>query len=216
MQKRKSPIKHKVSSYTRDGKKVPSYVRGHGTKTILHLSNPNLLQKPKGYTITLKYSNKVGDHEKVEVIATSYERAVTEAFRDKTDKRLPIEIHVVDPSFGEVARWAGKHAVEFGKAVAKESYHTGKNLYNDTTSIALEHTSQGTGLSSSLAKRALERRNQQFETRRKQLTDTEVKRLINEAYSRNKTVRTLARAKLRTEHPEVYHVLDISTTKTPQ
>jgi hypothetical protein len=210
---RKSPIKHKVSSYIRDSKQVHSYLRGHGTKPFIHLSNPNKFQKPKGYTVTFVYTKAVlnnhnihtthKDIEELKVIATSYQRAVTEAFRNRQDKRTPLEINVVDPSISEVARWAGQHALDFGKAVAKESYHTGKNLYSNVTNIALEHTAQGKGLSSAIAKKQLEQRH-----------DSAVQRLIKDSYSSDPSVKTFARSKLKKEHPEVYHVLDVSTSKT--
>lgn len=39
---RKSPIKHKVSSYTRKGKRVSAYTRGSGNKQTKKIANPKI------------------------------------------------------------------------------------------------------------------------------------------------------------------------------
>lgn len=116
--KRKSPLKHKVNSYTRNGKKVTSYVRGKGTKSSKKSANPTPV-KPKGYTVTLRYSKKAHDIEVVKVIATSYQRAVDEALEEKVDSRQPIEMEIVDPSIGEIIRWAGSRTLEAGERAVR-------------------------------------------------------------------------------------------------
>jgi hypothetical protein len=122
---RKSPIKHQVRSHKRKGKAVRSYVRGHGAKTQSHVANPTIKpkNKPKGFTVILTYSKDPKDKEVIKVIATSYTRAIDEAFEEKTDKRIPIEIRVIDPSIGEVLRWAGSKALEYGKKAAVAAGH---------------------------------------------------------------------------------------------
>lgn len=118
--KRKSPIKHKVRSYKRKNKVVRSYLRGKGQGTVPNLSKPTLHQKPKGYTVTLKYSDT--EKEEIKVIATDYHRAIDEAFEEKMDKRMPVEISVIDPLLGEIIHWAGARALKYGKAVINKSY----------------------------------------------------------------------------------------------
>lgn len=168
--KRKSPRIHRVKSHIRKNKHVDSYIRGVKKQNI-HLSKPTIA-KPKGYAVTLKYSAKPDDKEKVDVIAINYHRAIDEAFEEKKDKRMPIEIIVVDPSLGEVIHWAGSHALKYGKLAAQKAYRTAKSgLYN-------------------------------YET----------KKLVEQAYSDNRTVRAIARAKLRGKYPEVWDVMDISRT----
>jgi len=119
---RKTPQKHIVKSHNRkNGKtRVKSYIRGRSIKTITNLSRPTI-KKPKGYTITLTYSNKTKDKETQKVIATSYTRAIDEAFENKHDPRLPIEISVIDPSLGEIIHWAGEHAKKYGEIAIKKA-----------------------------------------------------------------------------------------------
>ena len=104
---RKSPIKHKVSSFTRNGKPVDAYLRGSGTKSVKKLAKPTVgkSNKPKGYTIIFTFSKKKGDKETVKVIASSYMKALDEAFEEKLDERIPVEIVIIDPSIGEILRW---------------------------------------------------------------------------------------------------------------
>lgn len=174
---RKSPIKHKIHSHTRNGKRVTSYTRGSGTKIKKKLSNPNP-QKPKGYTVKLRYSNKPRDLETVKVISTSYMRAMDEALEERIDKRKPIEVTIIDPSIGEVLKWAGSRALKYGgkavKAVAKGAYYS--------------------------AKRSVE----------SHVDDWKAEKLIEQAYSKNKGRRILARAKLKKFYPHVYDIMDIS------
>jgi len=173
--KRKSPIKHKVSSHIRNGKRVKSYNRGSGAKITRKLSKPTL-GKPKGYTVKLRYSKKPRDLETVKVIATSYKRAIDEAFEEKIDKRLPIEIVVIDPSIGEIIHWAGSRALKYGKVVAKKTGHMAK------------------------------------EKLKSEYSDYKIRQLIDQAYSPNRAIKTLARYKLQTQHPKVWDVMDISPT----
>lgn len=183
-QKRKSPIRHKVSSYTRKGKRVQGYTRGSGIKTTKKISKPTL-GKPKGWTITLRYSKKPHDIEVVKVIATSYQRAVDEALEEKMDKRQPIEMEIVDPSIGEIVRWAGKRAVKYGKKAVVAGGKLAKSA-----AVA----------GGQFAKQKL----------KESYSEWEVKQWINQAYSPNKATRLVARAKLKNLRPDIYDVMDFS------
>lgn len=168
---RKTPIKHLVKTHQRNGKIVKSYTRGKGTrfqKVWNTRARPTIKKTPKGYTVNFVFPNN--SKETVKVIATDYHRAIDEALEEKTNKATPIEIHVVDPSLGEIINWAGKRAVDYSvKALQK-----GRELHSQVH------------------------------------YDYETKKLVNEAYSPNRTIRTLARAKLRGKYPEVWDVMDIS------
>lgn len=181
---RKSPTKHIVKTHNRKNGKthVKSYLRGHGTKTTIHLSKPTL-NKPKGYTVTLIYSDKT--REKQEVIATSYTRAIDETFENKHDPRLPIEISVVDPSIGEIIHWAGEHAKKYGEIATKKAYQTTKTIAKAGATMAMDEA-------------------------KRQYSDYRAKRLIDQAYSPNRSTRTLARVKLQKDFPEVWKTMDIS------
>ena len=129
--KRKTPVKHQVKSHTKKGKKVDPYLRGSGVKTQSRLAKPIVGKlKPKGYTVNFKYSDKKGDAETVKVISTSYRKALDEAFEEKLDPRLPVEIVIIDPSIGEILRWAGSRALKYGKSatkkIAKGAYDSAK------------------------------------------------------------------------------------------
>ena len=181
---RKSPTVHRVKPHTRGGKKVSTYIRGTRHLNPLHLSNP-VLNKPKGYTVTLVYSNKLFDHEKQEVIATSYTRAIDEAFENKHDPRTPIEISVIDPSLGEIIHWAGEHAKKYGEIAGKKTFEYGKKAAIAGTNYAM--------------------------TKAKEIaSDYQAKRLIEQSYSPNRGTRTLARTKLQRDYPEVWRTMDIS------
>ena len=182
--KRKSPIRHKVSSHTRDGKKVKSYKRGSGTKPTKKLSKPTI-KKPKGYTVKLRYSKRPHDMETVKVIATSYMRALDEALEERFDKRKPIEVHLIDPSIGEVLSWAGSRALKYGKTVAEY----GKTATKTVAKGAYESAKRSVASS---------------------VDDWRAQRLIEDAYSDNKGKKILARAKLKRNYPHVWDIMGIS------
>ena len=136
--KRKSPIKHKVKSHTRDGKKVKSYNRGSGLRWKLRKPKIGKANKPKGYTVKLRYSKRPHDLETVKVIAKSYMRALDEALEERLDERKPIEVHLIDPTIGEVLSWAGDRALRYGKtatkAIAKGAYDSAKRSVESSVS----------------------------------------------------------------------------------
>ena len=182
--KRKTPIKHQVKSYTRKGKTVHTHLRGHGKHTSNHskLSTPTL-NKPKGYVITLIFDDKT--REEQQVIATSYTRAIDEAFENKHDSRIPIEINVVDPSIGQIIHWAGDHARKYGEIAAKKSFEYGKRAAQTGVTMAKDQA-------------------------KKQLSDYRAKQLIDKSYSPNRGTRTLARAELQRDYPHIWRTMDLS------
>lgn len=183
-QKRKSPVRHKVSSYTRKGKRIQGYMRGEGARNYSKLAKPKV-NKPKGFTVKLRYSKKPHDIETVKVIATSYKRAIDEAFEEKLDKRHPIEIEVVDPSIGEIIKWAGNRAAKYGKKAVVAGGKLAKSAAVAGGQFAKEKLKES-------------------------YSDWEVKQWIDQAYSPNKGTRMLARAKLRQNRPDVYDLMDFS------
>ena len=192
---RKTPTLHRVKSHTRNGKTVVPYVRGSGHRNPLKISNPSVL-KPKGYTVILTYSDKKGDKETVKVIATSYQRAIDEAFEEKVDKREPIEITVIDPSIGEIMSWAGKRAVALGKGAGSRVLDFGR----DVVEASLETTAKTKpGFMGAMAKKSLAHRH-----------DRNVERLVKQSYSKDRATKAIARAKLKREHSDVWDVMDIS------
>ncbi len=187
---RKSPTKHIVKSHLRqDGKThVKSYLRGHGTTSQTHMAKPTF-NKPEGYTVKLIYPDKTP--EKIEVIATTYQHAIDEAFKLKTNPRLPEEIIVTDPSLKEVIHWAGAHAQQVGKIAAQKSLEYGKKA-----AIAAGH----------YAKKEI----------KSYANDARVRTLLGQAYSPDHRVAALARTKLRTEYPDVYNVTDFAQSAQNQ
>ena len=106
MTKRKSPVKHKVKSHVREGKRVNSYVRGHGTqskpytKKRLVRHDGSSRKTMEDYKIIFYYSNK--RKETVLVAARDSDDALNIALKRRKMKSLkPIKIMVID-SFGSV------------------------------------------------------------------------------------------------------------------
>jgi len=128
-----------------------------------------------------KYSKKPGDGETVVVVSTDYHKAMKEAFQEKRDPREPIEIEVIDPDLGRVLRAIGTGAVKAAKIGAKYAYKAGKVMGKEAAMAVAES-----------------------------YREMKVKRLVEKAYSPNRAVRALARAKLKTQYPEIYQVCDFS------
>jgi len=188
--KRKSPRKHSVKSHVRSGYRVSNYVRGQGTRNLPSFTSRRKIIKtdePKAYTCNFKYSEKKGDGESVVVISTSYDKALKEAFQEKTDPREPIEIEIVDPSIGEALRILARGAGQAVKLGAKYTYVAGKTVAKEAAfAVARAYRSQ------------------------------KVRRLIEESYSPDRATRAMARAKLRTQYPEIYSACDFSRDRAPR
>jgi len=142
------------------------------------------LLKPKSFVFNFKYSQKPGDGESVVVISTDYHKAMKEAFQEKRDPREPIEVEVIDPDLGRILRTIGKGAAKAAKLGIKYSYAGAKVLGKEAAmAVATSYR------------------------------ELKLKRLIGDAYSVNRTTRIMARAKLRTQYPEIYKICDFSKEK---
>jgi len=185
--KRKSPIRHTVKAHVRENHRIAPYVRGKGSRTISPFTSRRKLIKtgePKSFTINFKYSNRKGDGESVVVIARNYADALDEAFEEKTDARAPISIEVIDPSLKESLKILARGAGQIAKLGAKYTYVAGKTVAKEAAfAIARAYRSQ------------------------------KVRRLIEESYSPDRATRAMARAKLKTQYPELYSSCDFSKEK---
>lgn len=179
--KRKSPIRHSVKSHVRDNKRISSYVRGKGVRTLPSLTSRRKLDKPKSFTINFQYSKKKGDGESVVVIARNYVDALDEAYEEKTDSRIPISVEIIDPNIGRALRILGREAKAVGEAGLKYGWRTTKALTAEVTHAIA-----------------------------KSYRELRLRRLIDEAYSTDRVTRIRARAKLKLRYPEIYSVCDFS------
>ena len=85
--KRKTPVRHKVSSYTKkNGTHISQYNRGKGSKTsttkkkVVGKDDIVTLMEPKAFTINFKYSNKPDDGESVIVLVGEKGTPMGEAY----------------------------------------------------------------------------------------------------------------------------------------
>ena len=195
--KRKSPRKHSVKSHVRSGYRVSNYVRGKGIGTVPSLTRRRKIEgnKPKPFTVNFKYSEKKGDVESVVVISTSYDKALKEAFQEKTDPRQPIEVEVIDPDIGRMLRIVAEGAKTAVKIGAKEA---GK-----LTKLGIKYGYAGAKVLGKEAAFAIARA----------YRSQKLRRLIEECYSPDRATRAMARAKLKTQYPEIYSSCDFSKEK---
>jgi len=137
MNKRKSPIRHKVKPYTRNGVKVNGYFRGSGTATRsrskkkVSMVNDNTPHPdgPKGWVITFIYED--GLTEAVTVISDNQQDALDEAYEEREHKTLfPVDTIIHDPPLEEVVArilsGAKKVTKTIGSAAAKGAKATGR------------------------------------------------------------------------------------------
>ena len=119
------------------------------------------------------------------VIAKDYQRALDEAFEEKTDPRSPISVEVIDPNIGRMLKILGSGVTKAVKLGAKYTYVAGKTVSREAAhSIASAYREMRT------------------------------KRLIDECYSVDRRTRILARAQLKQRYPEIYAVCDFSKEKS--
>ena len=139
--KRRSPVIHEVSGYTRaDGTRVPGHVRGRRRGRPLSKSkvvrgkifNDDTEVDPKAWDVTFEYRD--GKTETVTVIAPSFEKAMDESFEErKRQTEEPYSFKIVDPSLwgaiSDAVRGAGKRA----KFTVKKHYLMGlvKDAYSE-------------------------------------------------------------------------------------
>ena len=195
--KRKSPRRHSVKSHVRSGYRVSSYVRGQG-KTIPTLTRRKIIKtgEPKPYTINFVYSRRKGDGESVIVISTSYEKALKEANEERVQKhRTPVEVEIIDPNIGRML-----HIVAEG---AKTAVKIGAREAGKLTKLGIKYGYAGAKVLGKEAAYAIARA----------YRSQKLRRLIEECYSPDRATRAMARAKLRTQYPEIYSACDFSREK---
>lgn len=193
---RKSPIRHKVSSHTRRGRRVQTYLRGTGKGPYYGLPVQTILAekrriKPKSYTVNFRYSSKPGDGESVVVISTNYQKALDEAFEEKVDSRNPISVEVIDPDLGRVFRAVGSGLKKVGKIGAK---------------YAVKGLQAGWRAAKITGKVAAREAAYQFHSRR-------IKGLVERSYSEDEAIRMKARTILKSQFPDLYAICDFSKEK---
>jgi hypothetical protein len=194
-------VRHRVGAYTREGKRVDSYLRGHGqksstiSKTIPKYFDDSTKLGPKGWTINFKYSERKGDGESVIVIANSYESALDQSFETRTEKdRFPISIEIVDPSLGSII--SVLRTGRISPEVQKEAeFETRETLHGAGEAL------KGFG------------RGQMAEGKRKfgeLLHGGDIDKLLKNSYSSDPAIRTRSRAELKRKYPEVYAHADFA------
>lgn len=194
---RKSPIRHTV--HTKHKRyKVNTYTRGKGAKIgerrfTSDMALTKKQGKPEGFTVTFHY--KDGSSEKVAVIATNYHNAIKEALEERRRSAKPVRIDVVDPSISAVvhaiasgAKQAGRLAIKGAKRAKPTIVAAGK-----LSGRLAVRTAKGTYKFAKV---------------------TYCKRLIKEAYSKNRVKRQQARVMLKEYFPEVYDNMDFSRRRT--
>ena len=190
---RRTPRRHTVKSHTRAGSRVVSYVRGKGHHSAQTFTRKRVITKePKSFVVNFKYSEKKGDGESVVVIATDYHKALREAFEERVDTREPIEVEVIHPDIGRMLRIVAQGAK---KAVKVGAVEAGK-----LTKLGIKYGYAGAKVLGKEAAFAVARA----------YRSQKVRRLIEECYSPDRATRAMARAKLKTQYPEIYSVCDFS------
>lgn len=223
---RKSPIRHKVSSYKRkDGTKVGSHDRGKGIriqkrrkKVIGKVDDKVVLTKPKGFTVNFTYSKKPGDGESVIVVVgglgttlgEAYELALDEAYEEKTDPRPPTDIELVDPDLGAILQFIGRgarrasglslrgirKAGKLGAKYAIKGGHVAKQASIRTAKATAKATAAVLKGSGRMVLYEAQKRRVQL--------------LIKDSYSDNKIKRQAARYSLKRYYPDVYDICSFS------
>lgn len=178
---RKSPRRHIVRQHKREGYLVRSYTRGRGIGQQTGVIKRRIENKPKSFTVNFKYSDRKGDGESVIVIATDYQKALDEAFEEKTDPREPIEVEVIHPSIGRMLRILARGAGKVAVLGAKYTYIAGKTVSREAAHVVA-----------------------------KSYREMRVRRLIEKCYSPDRRIRIQARTRLKLLYPEMYAIADFS------
>ena len=118
-----------------------------------------------------------------------------EAFQEKTDAREPIEVEVIDPNLGRMLRIVAEGAKTAVKVGAKEA---GK-----LTKLGIKYGYAGAKVLGKEAAFAIARA----------YRSQKLRRLVEECYSPDRATRAIARAKIKTQYPEIYNACDFSKGK---
>ena len=204
---RKSPIKHSVKSHVREGGRVRAFQRGKGVKpAVRSFATKRLIQKvpkAKAYICNLTYSNRPGDGETLTIFGpggmAGYKKVLDECWEEKHDLRDPIEIHVIDPSLGDVLKYVGTGAKKVAHLGGKFAVKGGHIAYR-----AGVITGKGLKVAGRIgAKEAVK-------TFRSAAERGRVMIILNQCYSKNKYIRITARQKLLKKYPSVYDIAEFS------
>lgn len=237
--KRKTPVRHNVSGYTRrDGSKVQSHSRGKGVRVTKRTSKTVtsrpvktredgvvVLTDPKPFTVNLTYSDKPGDGETVLTIvgeegtplSEAYELALDEAHEEKIDPRGPISVEVVDPDLGAALEFIGSGAKKLGglslkaiKAVGKAGVKVGKKSAALGAKYAIKAGHVAKQVAIATGKAGVAGLKEASKMALYEIERSKVQRMLKQAYSRDKVVRGAARAALKRAYPSVYDICDFS------
>lgn len=215
--RRKSPISHRVVGYTRrDGTRISPHTRGSGqrlsrpSKTVGKSFDEDTRMEDLAFTVNFKYSDKPKDGESVIVIADTYQRALEEAFDERVDTRMPIEVGMVDPDLNQILKFIGEGAKKAGafglKSIKKagqigakygiRAVKAGTRLGVKGAKAVARGVKVGLTESSKLALYEIER--------------ARVRRLIVQAYSTDPIERKAARIAIRRVYPDIYDLCHFS------
>lgn len=217
---RRSPSKHKVSSYTRkDGTKVSNYSRGRGSKARKSKRSRVVGRgvdddTPLGvhaFTVNFTYSKKKDDGESVIVFSDNFQDATDEAWEERIDKRMPLAVETIDPDIGAALTWMGKRvksAIKYGTPKIVDASKLGAKFAVRATMVTgktIGRVAKASAISGAKGAKELGR-----------LTAFGVQKelihsLLKLCYQKDKSKRTAARIALKRRYPEVYAAADFSS-----
>ena len=213
------PVRHQVKTYKRhDGTPVRTHMRGTGAARISYTKKPSFgMDNPKGgpkaYTVNFKYSERKGDGESVPVIAASYDGALAEAIEEKTDKRHPVAVEIIDPSIGSVLSFVADNAKlvlkgihKHGTPVAKKAASIGAKYAIKGGAVAMQVAAKGARTGADIIGHSVA----EYTSR---LEQENVQKLIQASYSADRGKKVAARATLKNFYPEIYDMMEFSTPK---
>lgn len=212
---RKSPVEHDVNGHTRGGKQVRSYRRGHGShpqrsrQSVVVGGKPVADDTPMGvhpFTFNFTYSDKPGDGESVVVISDNYEDAVDEAFEEKVDPRHPISFEAIDPDLGAVLDYISLGAKKAGQYGLKGIRAAGK--LGAKFAVAGGHVAKQAAIAG--AKGGLKVLKGTARLGLYEIEKAKVRRMLKQAFSKDKVEATAARAALKSVFPDIYDVCSFS------
>jgi hypothetical protein len=209
---RKHPIKHIVKGHKKtDGTIVRTYKRGAGGKVVkTKKGGPAMAIGPKAFTANFIYSNKKDDGESVVVIADSYASALDEAYEERTSRRTPIAVDLIDPSISSVLSFIGNTA----KEAATRGVQAIRKHGETAVKLGAKYAVKGGNVAFDVAKKGTKAGAQALKaTATEYVSKVEqenVRKLINAAYSSDRIKRNAARTTIKNFYPEVYDIMDFS------
>ncbi len=216
---RKRPMKHIVHTHTRRGKRVESFTRGSGIKNQSQRSS-RVVGKPfdedtkmgeLGFTVDFTYGPD--DGESVVVIADSYQAALEEAFDERVDTRMPIEVNVIDPDLNTILKFVGESAKKAGAYGLKTITKTGKVGAKYAVRGVKAGTRLGVKGAKAVARGVKVGLTESSKMALYEIERSKVRRLIKQAYSKDPIERKTARIAIKRVYPDVYDICSFSTDR---